>query len=225
MVPKTEGILDVGCGNGWLSQKLFNAGYTVACLDRKILCEWVPGIRYIQADLAERIPFDSGSIENITFTEVFEHLKQPYTALHQFSRILRKDGLLFMSIPNYWSIKRRLKYFFTSTIETPIPLIDEEIKRFHQNDSSHINTPPWPMIKFALGAEGFEVVKLTSDNHYSMSNLMTRRPDYLLWYVLIHLYRMLAPKEKRDLLSLDDTASRDILFKGSRIAIIARKVK
>jgi len=220
MVPKSETILEVGCGKGWLSGKLHEAGYAVTCFDRKVRCERVPGICYFEGDLSEGLPFESESVNNITFTEVFEHLKQPYTALHEFRRVLSKGGLLFMSIPNYWNIKHRLRYLLSGAIATPLALTDERIANFHQNNCGHINAMAWSTIKFALGAEGFKVLEVTSDEHYSLLG----RPDYLLWYAAIQLYRMLVSKGKREKMCLNETASSHVLYRGSRIAIISRKV-
>ncbi|MRR14509.1 class I SAM-dependent methyltransferase [archaeon] len=219
MVPKSEGILDVGCGEGRLSRRLFENGYRIKCLDRVILCERTPGIEYYEADLSSGLPFAEGSIDNITFTEVFEHLKQPYTALHEFGRVLKKGGNLFMSIPNYWNIKHRLRYLLTGAIPTPLPLTRDKFEQFHLNNCSHINAMPWPTVMFALAAEGFEVIDLVSDGHYSL----WKRPDYLPWFLLIHVYRLVISKKKRKLMSIDETASPDVLYKGSRVAIICRK--
>lgn len=219
MVPKGQGILDAGCGSGRLSARLHDAGYKVSCLDRKLICEQIPGIDYLERDLSDGLPFESGSIDNITFTEVFEHLKQPYYVLHELGRVLRKDGLLFMSIPNYWNIKHRLRYLLTGAISTPLPLTEEKFLRFHENNCSHINAMAWPTVKFALTAEGLRSLRMESDCHYNL----LKRPDYLPWYLLIWLYRLLSSKDDREKMSLDETSSSHVLYKGSRIAIICRK--
>jgi ubiquinone/menaquinone biosynthesis C-methylase UbiE len=218
-VPAGESILDVGCGSGKLATRLHEAGYHVHCLDRRITCQRLPGIQYIEADLAVPLPYSPASVDNITCTQVLEHLKAPYLALHEFGRILKHGGYLFLSVPNYWSVKYRLKYFFSATMPRPARISPETIAKYHQNLCPHINTITWPTLKFALQVEGFEIVMLRVGNTYSW----VRGLGYIPWAVPIKLYYLLRSREKATELGLDETSSGKILYGGSRIAIVARR--
>jgi SAM-dependent methyltransferase len=219
MVSADESILDVGCGSGKLATKLHEAGYRVHCLDRRISCRRLERIQYIEADLAVSLPYPSASFDNITCTQVLEHLKAPYQALHQFGRILKDGGHLFLSIPNYWSVKYRLKYFFSATMPRPAQISAAAIEEYQRNRCPHINTITWPTLKFALQAERFEIVALRVANTYSW----VRKLGYIPWVVPIKLYGLFRSRRRATELGLDETSSGKVLYGGSRIAIVARK--
>ena len=43
------------------------------------------------------MPLENESIDVILCTEVFEHLKNPILALKEFSRVMKKDGVLILT--------------------------------------------------------------------------------------------------------------------------------
>jgi len=124
-----------------------------------------------------------------------------------------------MSIPNYWNIKHRLRYLLSGSISTPLKCTAENFTRFINNDCGHINTLSWPMLKFAILAEGFKILMLKTDNHYDFF----RRLDYIPWYILIKLYDIILSKENKNIMCLQVTASKDILINSSRVVIICSK--
>lgn len=57
------------------------------------------------------IPLQDGSMDAILCTEVFEHIKNPVLALKEFSRILRKNGILLLTAP-FCSLAHFAPYYF-----------------------------------------------------------------------------------------------------------------
>lgn len=51
---------------------------------------------------------ETGSYDAVSFLEVIEHLEQPAQALQRIHSLLKKDGLLLLSTPNYDSLFRRM---------------------------------------------------------------------------------------------------------------------
>jgi SAM-dependent methyltransferase len=47
-------------------------------------------------------PFDENSFDSVVANEVFEHVFNPNTFLDEVNRILKKDGILFMTMPFVW---------------------------------------------------------------------------------------------------------------------------
>lgn len=78
--------LNLGSGSGTL------AGYLQ--VDRRNL----PGHVDIQAD-AERLPFASGSFDEVLAESVFEHLADPRPAIAEAARVLRPSGTLIVRVP------------------------------------------------------------------------------------------------------------------------------
>ena len=54
---------------------------------------------YIQADIQEKTPFDSNSFDLIFALDILEHVENPSIAIDEILRILKEDGLLFISVP------------------------------------------------------------------------------------------------------------------------------
>jgi 2-polyprenyl-6-hydroxyphenyl methylase/3-demethylubiquinone-9 3-methyltransferase len=111
-------VLDVGCGKGWLAQHLVNEGFTdVTGID------WLPTAEvntdimsaYHQADLnnAGLREFTDGGFECVICSDVLEHLENPASMLRELSRVTKKDGDIFVTIPNAFNIFERLRILFT----------------------------------------------------------------------------------------------------------------
>lgn len=59
------------------------------------------------------IPVDNNSFDAIMCIEVFEHIPYPITAVGEFSRILKKDGLLILTVP-FSAMTHFAPYFFNT---------------------------------------------------------------------------------------------------------------
>lgn len=58
-----------------------------------------------------RIPLEDETMDAILCTEVFEHISQPIEAIKEFSRLLKKDGILLLTAP-FCSLTHMAPYFF-----------------------------------------------------------------------------------------------------------------
>jgi ubiquinone/menaquinone biosynthesis C-methylase UbiE len=54
---------------------------------------------YIKADIQEKTPFDGNSFDVIFALDILEHVENPSIAIDEILRILKKSGLLFISVP------------------------------------------------------------------------------------------------------------------------------
>jgi SAM-dependent methyltransferase len=93
-------VLDAGCGQGYGSAILSNAGARVVALDRELaLFTAIRSGHPVAADL-ERLPFREHSFDRIVAFEVLEHLARPERLLDQLQRCLAADGILLLSTPD-----------------------------------------------------------------------------------------------------------------------------
>jgi SAM-dependent methyltransferase len=101
-------FVDIGCGPYGL---LGRAGDRLASLKPNSI-----GIDLDQAALRENpniahrvcascysLPLESNSVDLIVCRWVFEHLEHPERALAEFSRVLRKGGVVYIKTPNLWN--------------------------------------------------------------------------------------------------------------------------
>jgi SAM-dependent methyltransferase len=60
------------------------------------------GIPFVLAR-GERLPFDDGSFDGVTSSNVLEHARDPWGMLDELLRVLRPGGVLYLSWTNWYS--------------------------------------------------------------------------------------------------------------------------
>jgi SAM-dependent methyltransferase len=104
-------VLDAGCGDGILTRFLSTRhSYVGVDFSTRLLLRAVRYHRgvYIRGDLGH-LPFSDDSFDVAVSLQVLQYLRRPEEALREISRVLRKDGKLFLSLPNAESFKYRLQ--------------------------------------------------------------------------------------------------------------------
>ena len=103
-------ILDVGCGEGEYLAEMRSLGWSVEGLDPSadaVAIAQARGVRARKATLSEA-PLDPASFDAITFRLVFEHLRDPVTALTECRRALEPRGVLWIATPSLESEAHRV---------------------------------------------------------------------------------------------------------------------
>ncbi|MFC2947818.1 class I SAM-dependent methyltransferase [Virgibacillus sediminis] len=102
-VPKGSKVLDIGCGDGYGSQKLYRSGYTVSGIDlsgEMIAAADRAGegsISFREGD-ASNLPYEDGSHDAVMAINVLEWTESPLAALREMKRVLRDDGMVCAGI-------------------------------------------------------------------------------------------------------------------------------
>ncbi len=98
-------VLDAGCGVGWGSVLLADAGaarVTGLDIDPGALenaRRRAPVASFVRGDLGA-LPFDDGAFEVVVCFEAIEHVGDPLVALDELRRVLTPGGVLTVSSPN-----------------------------------------------------------------------------------------------------------------------------
>ena len=94
LVPDGAGkkALDVGCRDGYWSEKLKTKGYTVVSCD---LEPHYPGALTLNAN--QRLPLGDSEFDLVWCSEVIEHLLDAKFTVAEFKRILKPGGALVMT--------------------------------------------------------------------------------------------------------------------------------
>jgi SAM-dependent methyltransferase len=105
---KNNRILDVGCGIGYFLDVAKERGWEVygtEFTDKAIeICE-SKGIKMHKGPL-NPINYSPESFDVITSFEVIEHINTPNPEVSNISKLLRKDGLFYITTPNFNSTLR-----------------------------------------------------------------------------------------------------------------------
>ena len=210
-------LLDVPAGTGALALRLRNIGFSVSCCDINPTPFSTPEIEFKKGDFNQILPYPSESFDFITCIEGLEHLENPFNAIREFFRILKSGGKLFVSLPNYLNIERRLRFLITGLF-SKVPFPQRLGKdRFDNLWMHHLIPLTYPILKLVLEHSGFKILTLGKDKE-------KKRMKWLLPIVWgIQLYCLFWPKEKREEYHLQDTLSPLLIMGGNTLIVVAEK--
>lgn len=127
-IPST--ILDVGCGVGSQVRVLTSLGCDVTGVDvsegmLSLAKERCNGgdVNLIHGDILET-SFDK-KFDYVIFCDSFEHFNNPVDVLAHVRKFLKKDGLLYFSVPNGTGWMRRMHTFIRTCLGSSIAPTDE----------------------------------------------------------------------------------------------------
>jgi len=148
-------VLDIGCGNGQNTLKAAAKCCQVTGLeiDRRQLQiaqkekrrKKLTNLKFIKTDLEKKLKIKSNYYTKVLILDVLEHLHKRKQILDEINRVLKKDGYLFVSVPNKnTSWKKTLK-------KADLPFYSDSDHKIEYNKKE---------IFKELNKSGFEVVKL-----------------------------------------------------------------
>ena len=147
-------VLDVPCGEGALALRLRDKGFSVRCCDIDPALMKAKGFESKQADLnRERIDYPDSSFDYVVCVNGLHRLYNIQTAIAEFARMLKPKGRLVISIPNYSSIVRRMRFLLTGSIAKNIA--KQKFKQIVENPEAHFRNPlGLPQLRATLIANG-----------------------------------------------------------------------
>jgi SAM-dependent methyltransferase len=143
-------VLDVGCGDGSFLRMAIERGWKGVGTDIRINS----AARSVDAPLYDgplgRQPLGAAEFDLIRFNHVLEHTPDPVAELRVAHRLLRDDGLLFVSVPNIGGIPSGLK-----SVQSRLRLKSRVYQHYAAGHHLFFFTPS--TLKTVLAAAGFEV--------------------------------------------------------------------
>jgi SAM-dependent methyltransferase len=118
LLPSASGLwLDAGCGTGTIARWMSSIyGCDVEAIDGSVamVAEAKRRGTKAQAGSVEQLPYVTNSLSGIVCSSVLEYLDDPCVALREFSRVLKPQGLLLVSVPRLRThTLMRLVYYAT----------------------------------------------------------------------------------------------------------------
>jgi SAM-dependent methyltransferase len=147
-------LLDLGCGEGALAQRLVDLGYEVVAVDCDAARFQAQGPTFLCLDLNDPAALNQlvsehrGTFDLILAVEVIEHLHSPWGLLDACRQLARADTQLIVTTPNVSSWWSRLWFFLTGDLWgfSPESLLDP----------GHISPLPVATMKGILEQNGWE---------------------------------------------------------------------
>ncbi|WP_374032751.1 class I SAM-dependent methyltransferase [Bdellovibrio bacteriovorus] len=108
-------VLDLPAGNGVSARQLHALGANVVAGD--LIPEFfrVPEINCAYVDLAEKLPYADQTFAFILCQEGIEHVTDQLRVLAEFARVLKSQGTLLVTTPNYSNLRARMSYLFNES--------------------------------------------------------------------------------------------------------------
>ncbi len=210
-------LLDAPAGTGALALRLVEMGYSVSCLDINPASFQAQGLEFKACDLSLPLPYLSESFDYVTCLEGLEHLENPFNAIREFHRILKSGGRIYLSVPNYLNIERRMRFLITgifSRVPSPKRLGKE---RFQDLSMLHLTPLTYPILKLFMEHTGFKILRIAKDKE-------KKRMKWLLPVVWgIKFYCLFWSRKKRMDYQLRDTLSPVLIMGGNTLIIAATK--
>jgi 2-polyprenyl-3-methyl-5-hydroxy-6-metoxy-1,4-benzoquinol methylase len=130
-------VLDVGCGNGWVSKKLIPLGKKVISMDISS-ANPVKALREVShqnhagliADVYN-IPLKENSIDCIIASEILEHVPDPELFINNLIKLLKNSGKLIITTP----YNENIEYYLCVHCNKPTP----KFAHLHSFNEENIN--------------------------------------------------------------------------------------
>jgi len=120
-LPEPCKILDLGAGEGAFSRRLVAANHNIVAVDGSDEFWRTPEIPLrianLDSEFAETVCPTGEKFDAIIAIEIIEHLENPFSFLRQCAKLLKKDGLLFLTSPNVESITSRVLFLYTGRLK------------------------------------------------------------------------------------------------------------
>jgi 2-polyprenyl-3-methyl-5-hydroxy-6-metoxy-1,4-benzoquinol methylase len=148
-------LLDVGCGNGFVSRMLRDRGFSVRGVEhpKGFDAALTTDLEILARNLEEGLGEVGGLYDIVLLADVLEHLRDPAALLEELSGVLSPDGAIVASLPNSGNIWFRLNILLGRFPEDEKGLFDRTHLHFYMLDN-------WERL-FQRAGYGMEVLEVT----------------------------------------------------------------
>lgn len=172
---REEALLDLGCGKGSFCNSAFKRGLNVYGVDFSSVAlkearSFNQKINFVLSD-APSLPFKDGFFDYVVCLGSLEHFSDKVSALHQIHRVLKRDGKVYMFLPNSYFLGH-----IYMVCKTGLPP-DEAGQQFSEDFNTKFG---WKKI---LEENSFKVVSIEKFNTIWASEKVSRLTKYIYNFI------------------------------------------
>lgn len=150
-------VLDCPAGTGALAHHLRELGWEVHCGDIDPGNFKAEGFPFTQVNLNRSLPLPDASFDAVICANGLHRLFCPGAAIQEFFRVLKPGGSLYITINNYASINKRLRFLLYGSITNTIN--EGTFTQTSDDPEAHVRMHLfYPQLAHLLGEAGFQVV-------------------------------------------------------------------
>lgn len=151
-------ILDIGCGDGTVTRALAQRAVQIVgidiseeCIKRAKRINAHPSIDYFNGPLEEFRPREKFDV--VLMFEFIEHIYDPITAFELVRLLLKDEGILILSTPNFSSLVRRIKKWINPLV------LKLGYKGWDEIAEEHICEYTFSEVLSMLESQNFKIIK------------------------------------------------------------------
>jgi SAM-dependent methyltransferase len=131
---KNKLVVDFPAGNGVTSRIVKKLGGTPVAFDLFPEYFQLEDLTCSRANVLEGVPLNDDYADFVICQEGIEHFSDQFKALKEFNRILKKNGSLIITTPNYSNLRSRLSYFLSESERFPSLMPPNEFDSVWMNE-------------------------------------------------------------------------------------------
>jgi SAM-dependent methyltransferase len=112
---KDKKVNDFPSGNGITSRILREIGAHPKPFDLFPEYFEIEGLECLRANIQEGLPVENKTYDAFICQEGIEHFSDQFSALKEFNRVLKQNGVLLVTTPNYSNIRSKLSYLLSES--------------------------------------------------------------------------------------------------------------
>ncbi|MBZ9572241.1 class I SAM-dependent methyltransferase [Patescibacteria group bacterium] len=154
-------LLDIGGGTGHFAKavsKMWRRKVYVTELKRDYITESGLVVSEVNSD-CDPLPYPDNFFDYVTFIEVIEHLKNPWFAIEEISRVLKPKGKLILTTPNIHNLRSKRHFIF----KNKFPQFELET---HPNPYKHLHPFTLTELKLILNENNFFIENISYGEGY-----------------------------------------------------------
>jgi SAM-dependent methyltransferase len=212
---KRGSVLDAPAGFGHLSLRLTEMGFQVVCGEIEPEIFRVKDLTCTFTDLNRHIDAPDESFDYVCCVDGLEHMTDPYQAVKEFSRVLRRGGYGIFSVPNYTNIEKRMKYLLNGYLTKPVGM--ERYRKQGSLFNFHNSPLTITILEFMFSINGLEIVEIRKN--------APKNKQYLLLplVAVIKFANLFGSRRHREKHRTDLTLHPNVILGGNNIICITRK--
>ena len=211
-------VLDVPSGTGAVTKRLQRMGFDVCCADID------PDRSRVSVDVSEvdlnsdRLPHGDETFDYVACIDSLHRIAFIENAVSEFSRVLRRDGVLLITIPNYAAFIRRVMFLFLGSLGRGLsrPTFSQSVQG-HSQPAAHFRQPLLlPQLDFILRQHGFTDITV-----HPQKKMLSSRVGYPFG-ATIRAIGWALPRSVRKDFCLSQSSSNEVLLGSDYLFITAK---
>jgi SAM-dependent methyltransferase len=108
-------IVDFPAGNGVMTRVLKEIGANPIPMDLFPEYYKLEDPECVRANISEGLPLEDSKLDGLICQEGIEHFSDQFQAMKEFNRVLKTDGTLLVTTPNYSNLRSKLSYMLSES--------------------------------------------------------------------------------------------------------------